>query len=295
VTAHYRLAIAREGSAAVGEAGNLERGAGGDRPWQLKMFSRSIKKQQKLALLLEQVGDVRGKRCLLITNGDNNGALNYHFRSHGGKWSWIENEPDHVPEMEALLGETVALSTDSKLPVGDAAFDVVVSIDVHEHLDDFGFFNRELFRVVRPGGTVVVTTPNGDPGKPVTRLKLLLGMTPDKYGHKVIGYDLEQQDRMLRDVGLDPIGRGSYSGIFTELIEFVINYAYVEILSKRAGSEVKEGTIAPTSAGQLRSVEKQYRAYSLIYPILWAVSKLDVLAGFLTGYAVSTVARRPGS
>jgi SAM-dependent methyltransferase len=264
-----------------------------DTPWQLKMFSKTLKKQQKLRLLLRQIGDLRGKRCLLITNGDNNGALNCHFRAHGGDWTWVENEPDHIDEMQELLGESVALGSFTRIPAESGSFDIVVSIDVHEHLDDFEPFNRELHRVVRPGGLVVVTTPNGDSWKPVTVLKGLLGMGPEEYGHKVIGYNLAQQDRMLRDVDLRPVGRGSYSGFFTEMIELAINFAYVKVLSKRSGPEVAEGTIAPGSREQLRSVERQYRLYASVYPLLLAFSKLDALLFFLTGYAVSTAARRP--
>jgi SAM-dependent methyltransferase len=261
--------------------------------WQLKMFSKTLKKQQKLRLLLDQIGDVRGKKCLLVTNGDNNGALNHHFRGHGGEWSWVENEEDHIAEMAGLLGEPVVLGSGSHIPAEDGSFDVIVSIDVHEHLADFAPFNRELLRVVRPGGTVVITTPNGDAWKPVTVLKGLCGMSARAYGHYVIGYNLAQQDQMLREVGFEPVARGSYSGFFTELIEFAINFAYVKILSKRGGQDVKEGTIAPTNEAQLESVERQYRLYSAIYPILLTLSKLDRLLFFFTGYAVSTVARRP--
>ena len=50
-------------------------------PWQIEMFQRSIKKQQKLKALLELLGETTGKKCLLVTCGDNNGALNWHFRS----------------------------------------------------------------------------------------------------------------------------------------------------------------------------------------------------------------------
>ena len=90
-----------------GTAGRTDTPAAADTPWQLKMFSKTLKKQQKLALLRRQIGNTHGKRCLLITNGDNNGALNYHFRAHGGHWSWVENEDDNIAEMQGLLGETV--------------------------------------------------------------------------------------------------------------------------------------------------------------------------------------------
>lgn len=262
-------------------------------PWQLRMFSKTLKKQQKLRLLLDQLGDVTGQRCLLITNGDNNGAMNYHFREHGGEWTWVENEDHHVQEMRDLLGDEVLVGSAERIPCDDGSFDVAVSIDVHEHLEDCTEFNSELHRVVRPGGRVIVTTPNGDPWKPVTILKNSVGMTKEKYGHHVIGYNARQHGEMLEKVGFRPEGDGSYSKFFTEMIELMINFAYVMVLSKKSETKVDQGTIAPGSKEQLKSVEKQYRMYSRVYPFLNAASKFDVLLYPLTGYAVSVVARKP--
>lgn len=262
-------------------------------PWQLKMFSKTLKKQQKLALLLKQIGNADGKRCLLITNGDNNGALNFHFRARGGDWSWVENEQDNIAEMQELLGETVKKGEPGAIPFGAESFDVVVTIDVHEHLQDCGDFNAELRRVTRPGGIVVVTTPNGDLYKPVTILKNAIGMGKENYGHVVVGYSIKQHRAMLATVGLEPVSAGSYSKFFTEMLELAINFAYVKVLSKKSKTGVKQGTIAPSSGEQLESVKKQYKMYSLVYPFLLAVSKLDLLLFFFTGYAVSVVARRP--
>ena len=276
-----------------GTAGPTGVSAAAETPWQLKMFSKTLKKQQKLALLLEQIGNTHGKRCLLITNGDNNGALNVHFRSHGGDWSWVENEEDNIVEMQELLGETVEKGEPGAIPFDPKSFDLVVTIDVHEHLEDCAGFNEEVRRVTRPGGIVVVTTPNGDAYKPVTILKNVIGMGKDNYGHVVIGYNVEQHCAMLEQVGLEPLSASSYSRFFTEMLELAINFAYVKVLAKKSKTEVKRGTIAPTSGEQLGSVQKQYKIYSLAYPFILAISKLDLLLFFFTGYAVSVVARRP--
>ena len=262
-------------------------------PWQLRLFSKSLKKQQKLALLLEQIEECDDKDCILVTHGDNNGALNFHFRAHGGRWTWVENEVKRIAEMEELLGDEVLAGAPSRIPVDDASFDLAVSIDVHEHLDDCTGFNRELHRVVRPGGRVVVTTPNGDPWKPVSVLKQWSGMTKEVYGHKVLGYNVEQHEAMLETVGFETIAAGSYSKFFTELAELAINLVYVKILARRGGSQVEAGIIAPSSREQLRSVERQYRIYALIYPALYAFTRLDLLLLPLTGYAVSVVAQKP--
>ena len=262
-------------------------------PWQLEMLAKSLKKRQKLQLLLDQIGEVEEMRCLLITNGDNNGALNYRFRAHGGNWTWVENEPDQIPQIESFLGEPVLSGSADSIPVTDGAFDVVVSIDVHEHLDNCRPFNQELARVTRPGGTTIVTTPNGGDRRPLALLKNLVGMRPERYGHKVVGYTIEQHQAMLQEVGLQPVRAGSYSRFFTELIELVINFAYVMVLSKKSKRERPEGKIAPGSSEELASMGRQYKLYSKVFPILDAVSKLDRLLPFSKGYAVSVVARRP--
>jgi len=46
------------------------------------------------------------------------------------------------------------------LPLAPAAVDVVVSIEVFEHLENPGAVLAELARIVRPGGQVLLTTPN---------------------------------------------------------------------------------------------------------------------------------------
>ena len=98
---------------------------------------------------------------------------------------------------------------------------------------------------------------------------------------------------MLRAAGLIPVAHGSYSGFDTELIELGINFAYTTLLPK-ARTGRSDGEIAPSTQEKLRVVEKQYRFFSAVYPLLLAVSKLDVLLPLGSGYAVSVVALHPG-
>lgn len=46
------------------------------------------------------------------------------------------------------------------LPFGDGEFDCVISFQVIEHIPDDREFVREIHRVLRPGGQLIVTTPN---------------------------------------------------------------------------------------------------------------------------------------
>jgi len=46
------------------------------------------------------------------------------------------------------------------IPLPDNSYDAVVSIEVLEHLENHVRFMQELVRVTRPGGCIIVTTPN---------------------------------------------------------------------------------------------------------------------------------------
>ena len=104
--------------------------------WQLKMFSKSLKKQLKFKALLEMLGTVSQEKCLLISCGDNNGALNWHFRNKGGVWSWGDVEGDNLKEMSDFLGDPVLHTPSDAFPFESDQFDRIVCIDVLEHLED---------------------------------------------------------------------------------------------------------------------------------------------------------------
>ena len=268
-----------------------------ERPWQLRLFDKTLKKKQKMVLLSRLLGRPGpGDRLLLLTNGDNNGAMNSILRALGGRWTWGECEADAIPEMQRFLGEPVVPCVPERLDFPDAAFDGVVVIDVHEHLVETAPLNRELFRIVRPGGRVIVTTPNGDVRKLAVRIKDLVGMTKDTYGHVRVGYTIDEHRRMLTDAGFQPRSSGSYSQLPTEMIELGINLAYVKLLSRKPQGTTNggHGPIAPSSADQVRKVEKTLRLYGAIYPFCRAVASLDALfAPFVTGYAVAVVGEKP--
>jgi SAM-dependent methyltransferase len=53
-----------------------------------------------------------------------------------------------------------AISADGRLPYEDGSIDVACSLEVVEHVENQFAFARELYRILRPGGIALVSTPN---------------------------------------------------------------------------------------------------------------------------------------
>lgn len=260
-------------------------------PWQIQMFRRSIKKQQKLQALLAMLGETNGKECLLITCGDNNGALNWYFREHGGFWTWADVSGENNEQIAKLLNEPVYEFEDHDFGIPESQFDCVVSIDVLEHLQNDQPFLKEIKRVLKSGGTAVVTVPNGDDRLLANRIKWKLGMTPEVYGHTRAGYNIEELSNALSTADLQPQDSGGYSRFVTEMIELIINFSYVRVLSQKQGG-AQPGHIAPVSSGELKTHGIAYKLYSFFFPIAWIISLLDHLFPEKTNNAVIVTAKK---
>jgi SAM-dependent methyltransferase len=69
---------------------------------------------------------------------------------------------DYTDELLKLPGQTVDIVNLNRqqLPYADDAFDVVTATEVVEHLERYREVLRDIYRVVKPGGLCVLTTPN---------------------------------------------------------------------------------------------------------------------------------------
>ncbi len=99
----------------------------------------------------------QGTGLHILDAGAGEGYLSGELRDRGYAVEACGNRPgdfkvEGIPFYEADLSE--------RLPCAEGSFDCVVSTEVIEHLDNHARFVAELLRVVKPGGTVVITTPN---------------------------------------------------------------------------------------------------------------------------------------
>lgn len=272
-----------------------------ERPWQLEVFDKTLKKRQKYQELQGRLPNLAAKDCLLITCGDNNGAMNFHFRANGGRWQWADVEGDANADIEQLLGEPVVHLDPAAFPYDDQSFDCIVVVDVIEHLEDDAPFFQEVQRVSKPGGILLVTVPIDDERKIANRLKERAGMGLSFYGHTRMGYSIPELNTAVSRSGFAPDMSGTFIRPVTELLELGINFGYVFTLNRKKGSSKPERqdaspghpvAISPTTGSAFNSHSGAFRLYSLAFPVLKAITFLDKLIPFVDGHAVVVRARR---
>ncbi len=255
--------------------------------WQLKIFDKTLKKKEKLVILRELLPPLQGLKCLDL--GCAKGTISYFLKKEGGVWIHEDLDFENVKATADLVGPRTAVIPPDTLPHADNTFDLIVSLDIIEHLHNDQGFVLEMARVLKPGGTLILSTPATGPVYLLNRLKRLVGLTPDQYGHVVEGYTLEQLRTMLSKAEFNIRRATTYSRFFTEFIEFLINWVFITFLRKNTSAK-RDGHISPGSDAEFRKFRKQLRMYSIIYPFVWAVTRLDKLLFWQKGYATLLIA-----
>jgi SAM-dependent methyltransferase len=250
-------------------------GAQENRAWAKALFARSILKQEKWKALEAAAGDPRGKRCLDL--GADNGVVSLLFREKGGTWRSADLDPAAVRSIRSLVGDPVDLLEGPALPYPDAAFDLVVVIDLLEHVHDDARLAVELARVTAPGGRLVACVPHDRPRSALRRLRLALGLTDEKHGHVRPGYDRASLARLLNG-GFERIRVAAAVGPASELLDILLSWA---LERKKGGpASAKGAMVTREESGSLGGAG---RAYDALYPALKAWSLLDRLVPFAPG------------
>jgi SAM-dependent methyltransferase len=254
-------------------------GPGAATEWAVALFRKSVLKQAKLRQILAMLDDPTGKDNLDI--GGDNGVISHLLRQRGGTWSSADLDDHTVASIRQLVGERVYRLEGARTPFEDHAFDQVVIIDYLEHIPDDRAFARELERIVRPGGTVIINVPHLQPHSPLIRFRHRIGLTDEWHGHVRPGYSLAT----LRET-LGPRFRidrtVTYSRFGSEVVDTALNGLYEAMRKRTGGTESGKGTVV--TQHDLGRYRKQFRMLSLLYPALKVTAATDHLLPWQAGH-----------
>jgi SAM-dependent methyltransferase len=134
---------------------------------------------QKISLLIETLKQIPNRERVADIGCRTGGQAAYYKVQAGGITEMhgfdISKAPLEVAKRAGIITH-VWVSGESACPVEDNFFDVIIAGDIIEHLMDTDVFLQELRRVLRPGGYLLITTPNI--AWWWNRIRLLLGKVP---------------------------------------------------------------------------------------------------------------------
>jgi SAM-dependent methyltransferase len=111
-----------------------------------------------LQVLDRYVGRSRKDQCRILDVGCGTGTMLTYLASYG-KAQGVDFDEEAVGYCHERGLVDVRQGAAETLPFDDGSFDLVTALDVIEHLDDDAVALREMSRVLRPGGQVLVTVP----------------------------------------------------------------------------------------------------------------------------------------
>lgn len=85
------------------------------------------------------------------------GSMCSFLRTYGEVYG-VDSSPEALQYAASRGYRSTALASGTKLPYSDGFFDVVVAIDVIEHVENEQSFIEELHRVLKPGGIAFIAT-----------------------------------------------------------------------------------------------------------------------------------------
>lgn len=259
-------------------------------PWQIRIFNKSLKKKQKLNILKEIMPSPEDK--IILDLGCAKGTLSYFMREMRGKWISADLDMPNLISSIELLGKNVIQIDPYRFCFDNSVFDMIVTLDFLEHVENDRACIVELSRVLKSGGFLLISTPNSGSFLILNKIKDLVGLTLDKYGHVREGYSPDELKNILSKNGFNVIISRTYSKFFTELIELILNLGYTLLTKNNVSSEKRDGNIAPSSEEDFEQHKTGLKFHRIIYPLLHFITKFDKLLFFTKGYATLILAKK---
>ncbi|HIG97827.1 TPA: class I SAM-dependent methyltransferase [Candidatus Woesearchaeota archaeon] len=156
----------------------------------------------------------------LLDIGCDDGVLSSRLKSLGYDVYGMDIRKKEVVLARKLGIKAVVGNAEKRFPFRECSFDAALAGDIIEHIFDTDFFIGEASRILKPGGLLVVTTPNL--ASLSNRVRLMFGKIPvgseirlgkDMAGH-IRNYTFPALERQLREHGFAVVKKVSSNVMF---------------------------------------------------------------------------------
>lgn len=196
------------------------------------------------ALVLDQIEHLfPGRTDLRILDVGCGTGLNMKYFQTYGEVTGADLSPDGLQFCRARGHDRLVMAPVTSLPFADDSFDLVTVLDVMEHVDDHEGGFREIRRVLRPGGAVIVLVP----------AYRFLWSLQDEVSHHKRRYVSSELRAVMRNAGLR-VERITYSNTFLFPIVALGRLALKVIRRLRPGIENENSLHPGWSNGILTSI-----------------------------------------
>ncbi len=255
---------------------------------KIDLISYSFKKKEKIAIIRNLLNQTNNSLCFEL--GCAKGIITSVLKDLNKKVFSADIDWENVIATKELINDNVILVKPFELPFKNNTFEIIICIDFLEHIDKDIECLKELSRIIKHNGKLIIATPLIGKKLFLNKVKRIIGLTMDKYGHVREGYTIDKLNNMLAEAKFIPQKIIYYSYLLTESIEMLLNRIYIMLNKNKV--KKRNGVIAPTNVNEYREHKIAYAMFKLLYPLLWWGTRLDFLLKYFGAYAVIMEAKK---
>ena len=167
----------------------------------------------KCLKLLERLAGGDLNDASVVDVGCNLGQLCYHIKERFPDCE-VHGVDDYITSEHDPTFNYQAHDVSTSLPYDDGQMHAVFALEVLEHMVDTDFFLQECLRILKPGGHLIITTPNICGLR--NRLRVPLGLYPHMLEYRTVIHHVRLYNRAvlrkhLADTGFEEVDvRGTH-------------------------------------------------------------------------------------